>query len=102
MSLCPDQNSSTYESILLNLAHCYRKMKDFEKSIELYEKCLTISPNKAQTLVAIGFSFHQLGEFEKALDYYHRAHFLKNDDSMIESLVKRALEENLECPMMDL
>jgi len=27
LSFCKDSNSSTYESILLNLAHCYRKNK---------------------------------------------------------------------------
>ena len=36
LSLCRETNSSTYESILLNLGHCHRKNKDFESAIRLY------------------------------------------------------------------
>lgn len=58
LSLCRDSNSATYESILLNMGHCYRKQKDFFKAIEIYERCLTINPGQASTLSAIGFAHH--------------------------------------------
>lgn len=37
LSLCKETNSTTYESILVNLAHCHRKTKDLKTAIELYE-----------------------------------------------------------------
>ena len=35
-SLCHDENCKTYETILLNLGHCHRKLKDYDKAIEYY------------------------------------------------------------------
>ena len=61
--------------------------RDFKAAISLYEQCLTINPNQASTLSALGFSHHQIGEMKEALDYYHKAHFINNDDAMVEQLV---------------
>lgn len=36
LSLCCDSNSDTYETILVNLAHCKRKLGDLDTAIELY------------------------------------------------------------------
>ena len=47
LELCKDKYSVTYESILLNMAHCFRKLKDYPAAVQLYEKCLTINPNQA-------------------------------------------------------
>ena len=48
LSLCHEStNSSTYETILLNSAHCHRKLKDMDAAIECYEKCLTINPKNS-------------------------------------------------------
>lgn len=41
--------------------------------------------------MALGFCQHNLGEVKKALDNYHKAHFMKKEDSMIEQMVARAL-----------
>lgn len=54
---------------------------------------MTINPNQASTLSALGFSHHQIGEMKEALDYYHKAHFINNDDAMVELLVQRALDD---------
>jgi Flp pilus assembly protein TadD len=49
----------------------------------LYQECLTIKPNQAGTLAALGMSYHQLGEVQEALNYYHRANFVNYQDSMV-------------------
>jgi tetratricopeptide (TPR) repeat protein len=61
--------------------------RDFSTAIELYEQCLGINSKDPGTLAAIGFSYHQIGKMKEALDYYHRAHFLNNEDAMVEKLV---------------
>jgi len=101
LSLCKETNSSTYESILVNLANCHRKTKDFKTAIELYDQCLMIKPNHPQTYLALGLSHHQLGQIQEALNYYHKAHFISNDDAMIEQLVSKALEDMHEFPIED-
>jgi anaphase-promoting complex subunit 6 len=42
LSLCHDSanNSQTYETILLNLAHCQRKLQEWDDAIETYHRCL--------------------------------------------------------------
>ena len=48
LSLCHDStNSTTYETIMLNSAHCHRKLGDMDQAIQAYEKCLTINPKSS-------------------------------------------------------
>ena len=95
LSLCHEStnNSTIYETVLLNLAHCHRKLKDLPAAIEAYQRCLTINPKCASTYLALGYTYHLQFDLTTALHYYHKAHFLKNDDSLIEDLVQRAMED---------
>ena len=86
-------NSNTYETILLNLAHCHRKLKNYDEAIEAYEKCLTINPKCPETYVALGYTHHLRFNLKQALDYYHKAHFLKNSDVVIDKLVETAMND---------
>jgi anaphase-promoting complex subunit 6 len=78
---------------MLNLAHCHRKLKQYDDAIEAYEKCLTIRPKCAETFVALGYTHHLKFELRQALDYYHKAHFLKNNDPIIDNLVEKAMQD---------
>ena len=40
MKFCDEAISWVPESILSNLAHTYRKLKDYKASITTFEKCL--------------------------------------------------------------
>ena len=94
LSLCHDStNSTTYETIMLNSAHCHRKLKAMDCAIQAYEQCLTINPKSSQTLMSLGFTYHLLFDLKKALHYYHKAHFLNNEDSLIRSLVSKAIND---------
>jgi anaphase-promoting complex subunit 6 len=99
MSFCKDTNSQTYESVLLNLAHCHRKNKEYESAVSLYEQCLAINSGQASTLAALGFTLHQMGEVQEALNYYHKAHFINGEDSMLETLVQKAMEDIHDFPI---
>ena len=76
---------------MLNSAHCHRKLKEMDSAIAAYERCLTINPKNSQTLVSLGFTYHLLFDMQKALYYYHKAHFLNNEDNLIRQLVNRAI-----------
>lgn len=75
------------------------RFRDLDSAIELYEKCLTINPKNPATHTALGYAYHLKGEFRLALNCYHKASFLKNDDSLIEELVSRALQDINEYPI---
>ena len=64
-----------------------------DSAILAYEKCLTINPKSSQTLVSLGFTYHLLFDLKKALHFYHKAHFLNNEDSLIRSLVQKAITD---------
>ena len=78
---------------MLNSAHCHRKLKQMDAAIQAYEKCLTINPKSSQTLTALGFTYHLMFDLKKALHYYHKAHFLNNEDHLIRQLVSKAMED---------
>ena len=78
---------------MLNLAHCHRKLKQMDEAIAAYERCLTINPKSCQTLMALGFTYHLKFDLKKALHFYHKAHFLQNENSLIRQLISRAIDD---------
>ena len=94
LSLCHDStNSTTFETIMFNSANCHRKLKEMEAAIQAYEKCLTINPKNSSTLVSLGYTYHLMFDLQKALHFYHKAHFLNHEDNLIRSLVKKAIDD---------
>ena len=92
-NLCTDENCKTYETILLNLGHCSRKMKDYEKAIEYYENCLSINNKNSSTYASLGYAFHLKKDFRQAMNCYNKANFLKSEDPFIKTLISRVLED---------
>ena len=68
-----------------------------DSAIELYEKCLTLNPKNPSTYTSLGYAYHLKGEFRQALNCYHKASFLKNEDPLTEELVQRALQDINDC-----
>ena len=60
---------------------------------------MTINPKNPATYTALGYANHLKGNFREALNCYHKASFLKNDDSLIEELVSRALQDINDLPI---
>lgn len=65
----------------------------FDKAIEVYERCNRINPKSAQTYLALGYTYHLIFDLMKALEYYHKAHFLKSEDLLVEELISKAMED---------
>jgi anaphase-promoting complex subunit 6 len=53
-----------------NLGHCYRKLGEFQKAIESYERALSYDVKQNQVLASIGFCYHLMGEIDQAIRYY--------------------------------
>lgn len=96
--LCKDENCKTYETILINLGHCHRKLKEFDKAIEYYETCLSINDKNASTYAALGYAHHLKREFREAMNCYNKASFLKGDDPFIKTLISRVLDDLHDLP----
>jgi hypothetical protein len=43
--------------------------------------------------LSLGYTYHLMFDLKKALHFYHKAHFLNNEDSLIRSLVSKAIED---------
>lgn len=71
----------------------YNMYRDLDSAIILYDKCLTINPKNASTYTSLGFAHHLRGDFRTALNFYHKAHFLKHEDALTEELIQRALHD---------
>jgi anaphase-promoting complex subunit 6 len=57
----------------LNLGHCHRKSGDFRKAIECYEKALAFPLKESEPLASIGFTYHLIGDYDRAILYYNNA-----------------------------
>jgi len=41
----------------------------------------------------MGYTYHLKGELMAAIQFYHKAHFLKSEDSLIEELISKAMDD---------
>ncbi len=56
-----------------SLGHYYVIEKDYRKSIEIFEKGLTLDPQDENLMMNIANSYSAMGEYEKADEYYDKA-----------------------------
>ena len=69
------------------------KYRNFDMAIEMYDQCSKINPKCPQAYLSLGYTHHLKFVLMTALSYYHKAHFLKNEDSLIEELINKAMED---------
>eukprot|EP01062_Namystynia_karyoxenos_P073212 TRINITY_DN7003_c0_g1_i1.p1 TRINITY_DN7003_c0_g1~~TRINITY_DN7003_c0_g1_i1.p1 ORF type:complete len:710 (+),score=229.51 TRINITY_DN7003_c0_g1_i1:95-2131(+) len=84
---------SFWEPVVVNLAHCARKLRRYKRAIHLYSSALTARPHCPVVLSAIGFTYHLAFRLEKAIEYYHVVLGLKNIDTFCRDMLDRALDE---------
>lgn len=49
---------STWECVLVNLGHVYRKAQQWQAAIDCYTKALGLSPGQASTYSALAYTYH--------------------------------------------
>ncbi len=62
----------------------------------LFCLCLThplVTRTEGSTYTALGFTYHLKGDFDTAIDYYHKALGLVADDALTTEMLERALKD---------
>ncbi|KAJ3081737.1 anaphase promoting complex subunit cdc16, partial [Quaeritorhiza haematococci] len=85
--------SSVWEVTWCNLGHAYRKLREYPKAREYFEKALGVNPNNAAAYAALALMAHIEGDLDTAILNYHEALSLNPDDSFSSEMLTRALEE---------
>ncbi|KAJ3674101.1 hypothetical protein LUZ60_006093 [Juncus effusus] len=72
--------SELWEPTLVNLAHCLRKIKRYQKAITYYEKALALSTRSFSAFAGLAYTYHLMDKYDEAIGYYHQALWLKQDE----------------------
>ncbi|CAH1379766.1 unnamed protein product [Tenebrio molitor] len=82
-----------WESLLNNLGHTCRKLKKYDEALEFHHQALLLSPQSASTYSAIAFNHALVGHTEEAVDWFHKALGLRNDDSFCTTMLNYVIEQ---------
>ncbi|KAH7920411.1 TPR-like protein [Leucogyrophana mollusca] len=94
-------SESSWTTTYLNLGTCHRKLKNYHKAKENYQRVLEISPQHPQGLAYMGMIYHQLDEVDKAIEKYHEALSVDPINGHVIELLNLALESNIACGALD-
>ena len=81
-----------WEPTLFNLAHCYRKQRNYDKAAEYYEKALAVAPKNPSIYTCLGFARHLQGRLDGAIELYHKALGIHPRETVTSDLLRRALD----------
>jgi len=70
------------KSILRNIGEFYFEKDHFAKAIQVFEQ-LASGEENAELYEKTGFSHQKLGDFEKALEYYHKAELFNREKTWV-------------------
>ncbi|EDO45312.1 predicted protein [Nematostella vectensis] len=85
--------SQTWESLMTNLGHTFRKQGKYEEALSCYQQALVLIPSKASTYSAIGFVYSLQGKHLEAVDYFHKALGIQRDDTFSIHMLSTTLEQ---------
>ena len=86
-----NRNVSEYlDCILFNLGTVYRKLQEYDQSIEYYTLYTNGRPSSSHAHCALGFTYHLSGNLKSAIGHYHTALSLKAD-AFCRDMLERAL-----------
>lgn len=91
---CATLPDAYWEPTLFNLGHALRKTHQFDMAEECFAACVRLGPS-GSTFSAYGFTLHLQGKVDEAIVAYHEALGFKPDDTLVTTLLQRALEEAL-------
>ena len=82
-----------WEPLVNNLAHTYRKLGDFDKSIHYHTLAITLSPTSFQNYSNIALSYCYIGDFENAIKALHKSLSLHHKNSVASSLLQFVMNQ---------
>jgi anaphase-promoting complex subunit 6 len=94
LKLCNfNDRSVTMMTILINYGHCLGKMRKFKEAIDVYMKVYLIDSRNVDVLNAIGSVLSFVGKFNEALDFLHRANFIKSNDGFSTDMINKCIND---------
>jgi anaphase-promoting complex subunit 6 len=94
LALCqPEVSFWVTETILTNLSHSYRKLKDYSSAIKYLEQCVSLNSSNPQTYFSLAFVYHLNKELNKAICYYHKSLKYKHDNQFAQEMLQKALSD---------
>ena len=81
------------ETILTNLAHACRKLRDYKLAITNLEQCVSLNSSNAQTFFSLGFIYHLSGQLNKAISFYHKSLKFKHDNQFAQEMLQKAITD---------
>lgn len=67
--------------------------RKYNEAIQYHKKALALQPKNASTFSAIGYNYMLLFDFDKAIEYFHKALSIRKHDSFTSEILKVAIEE---------
>ncbi|EGR27540.1 hypothetical protein IMG5_194480 [Ichthyophthirius multifiliis] len=93
LNLCSEAANSIVHTILNNLAHTYRKMKEYKLAIQSYEKCIQLEPKNYQTYLSLAYTYHISNQLNKAVAYYHKSLYHKHENQFAYDMLDKCLRD---------
>lgn len=88
-----DSDPRGWLSIKANLGHVYRRLGDYQRSLDYFEQVLRITPQDANIYSAMGLANLELGNTTLAIENFHEALSISPTDTVATDLLKRALDD---------
>lgn len=67
--------------------------RKYEEAIQYHKKSLVLQPKSASTFSAIGYNFMLMGDYNRAVEYFHKALSIRKNDSFTSEMLKIAVDE---------
>lgn len=81
-----------WEPIVNNLGHVMRKQHRYSEALEYHKQALSLCPQNSSTYSAIGFVHALSGDWEKAVESFHKSLAIRRDDPFTKNLMTEALD----------
>ena len=84
--------------VLVNLGHCYRKLRQFERAKRAYQNAYALAPRDPGVVCSLAFVDHLQGDIDAAIEGYHRTLLLLPTMAFAREMLTVALQEQAQQP----
>ncbi|KAG5887178.1 hypothetical protein JTB14_028981 [Gonioctena quinquepunctata] len=79
--------------LLNNLGHTCRKLKKYGEALEFHNQALLLTPQSASTYSALAYVQVLMGNYDEAVEWFHKALGLKRDDTFSTTMLNYVIEQ---------